>query len=49
MLYSDIIPGNLASRIKTGSEKLHWQTLGNRCDCHWSSEMTIINGCHVSQ
>ena len=23
--------------------------LGNRCECHGSSEMTIINGCPVSQ
>ena len=26
-----------------------WQTLGIACECHGSSEMTIINGFPVSQ
>ena len=30
--------------VKTDSD-----TLGNRCKCHGSMEMTIINGCPVSQ
>ena len=29
--------------------QLHFQALGNRCECQWSSEMTIINGWPVSQ
>ena len=29
--------------------QLHCQTLGNRCECHGSTEMTIINGCPLSQ
>ena len=29
--------------------QLHCQTLGNRCEFDGSSEMTIINGCPVSQ
>ena len=29
--------------------QLHCQTLGNRCERHGSSEMTIINECPVSQ
>ena len=32
--------------VKTGND---CQTLGNRCKCHGSSEMTIINWCPVSQ
>ena len=27
----------------------HCLTLGNRCECHRSSDITIVNGCHVSQ
>ena len=34
---------------KNRSWQLHCQTLGNRCECHGSSEMTIINGRPVSQ
>ena len=29
--------------------QLHCSMLGIRCECHGSSEMTIINGCSMSQ
>ena len=34
---------------KKGSDSSTAKTLGNRCECHGSSEMTIINGRPVSQ
>ena len=34
---------------KDGQRQLHGQILDNRCECHGSSEVTIVNGCPVSK
>ena len=39
---------NWIKQRQTRSWKIHFQTLGNRCKCHGSSKMTIINGCPLS-
>ena len=43
------IPASIDLSRTNRKWQLHCQTLGNRCECHGSSEMSILNGCPVSQ
>ena len=38
-----------ATDLKKGSDSSTAKFFSNRCEYHWSSEMTIMNGCPVSQ
>ena len=40
-----LIPGQYRPKSLKQVGQLHCQTLGNRCECHGSSEMTIMKGC----
>ena len=41
--------GSIHGRDRPKSWQLRCQTLGNRCECHGSSEMTLIKGWPMSQ